>query len=376
VTITPILQFGTSRFLQAHVDLFVHEAAESGQPVGPITVVASSGSMQGRARLKALADPDGYPVLVRGMQGGQPAEWETRVRSIRRSLDAEADWGELKRVFIDEARFVISNTTENGFAVPGDYVIDLRRPAETVPSTYPAKLLALLAARQQADAGPLIVLPTELITRNGDELRRILLDLARRSGAPDTLVGYIEHECTFANSLVDRIVSAALEPAGAVAEPYALWAVEHRPGLVMPCAHVAIDVVDDLEPIQRLKLHILNLGHTVLAELWSSHALESKLTVREMVGHPELGKVLRDIYENEVLPGFCARGMGDRAEVYIATTLDRFANPFLDHRLSDIAVNHREKVSKRISAFMSWTGLPLPSAMPRLSDLCRRNGIS
>ena len=37
-----ILQFGTSRFLQAHVDLFVHEAREDGQDVGPITIVKTT----------------------------------------------------------------------------------------------------------------------------------------------------------------------------------------------------------------------------------------------------------------------------------------------------------------------------------------------
>ena len=39
---TRIIQFGTSRFLQAHVDLFVHEARVAGQPIGPITVVKTT----------------------------------------------------------------------------------------------------------------------------------------------------------------------------------------------------------------------------------------------------------------------------------------------------------------------------------------------
>ncbi|CAN7320533.1 hypothetical protein [Mesorhizobium caraganae] len=41
--VTPIFQFGTSRFLQAHAALFVHEALQAGDAVGPITVVAISG---------------------------------------------------------------------------------------------------------------------------------------------------------------------------------------------------------------------------------------------------------------------------------------------------------------------------------------------
>lgn len=373
---TPVLQFGTSRFLQAHVDLFIHEAAEAGQAAGPVTVVASSGSARGRARLAALADEAGYPVLVRGMSEGRPVQAETRVLSIRRALDAEADWAELARVFVEETRFVVSNTTESGFAVPSDYKLDLSGPVRAAPPTYPAKLLALLSARHAAGGGPLTVLPTELIARNGDVLQQTLLHLARRSRASDALLGYIGQECLFANSLVDRIVSQALEPAGAVAEPYALWAVEKRLGLEMPCRHPAIAVVDDLEPVERLKLHILNLGHTVLADLWQSRALDPGLTVREILADEVAGTTLRNIYRHEVLPGFGAKGMGAEAEAYLATTLDRFANPFLDHRLSDIAVNHREKIVRRIAAFMTWSGLPLPSAMPLLSALCRRNGVA
>jgi tagaturonate reductase len=40
---TPIVQFGTSRFLQAHADLFISDAMRAGQPVGPVTVVQTSG---------------------------------------------------------------------------------------------------------------------------------------------------------------------------------------------------------------------------------------------------------------------------------------------------------------------------------------------
>ena len=48
--LNPILQFGTSRFLQAHADLFVSEAAQSGQALGNITIVQTTNSAQGAAR--------------------------------------------------------------------------------------------------------------------------------------------------------------------------------------------------------------------------------------------------------------------------------------------------------------------------------------
>jgi tagaturonate reductase len=37
-----IIQFGTSRFLQAHVDLFVHESRAAGHDIGPISVIKTA----------------------------------------------------------------------------------------------------------------------------------------------------------------------------------------------------------------------------------------------------------------------------------------------------------------------------------------------
>ena len=46
-----ILQFGTSRFLQAHVDLFAWEAAVAGQRVPQIAIVQVSGDAERARRL-------------------------------------------------------------------------------------------------------------------------------------------------------------------------------------------------------------------------------------------------------------------------------------------------------------------------------------
>ena len=71
---TPILQFGTSRFLLAHVDLFISEAlaaGDGGQALGGITIVQSTGSPASRTRVQALASGEGYPVRIRGLEDGQ-----------------------------------------------------------------------------------------------------------------------------------------------------------------------------------------------------------------------------------------------------------------------------------------------------------------
>lgn len=336
----------------------MHEAREAGQDAGPVTVVAGSGSAANRARLAAFNDPTGFPVVIRGLENGVPVERSVQVRSVARGLDAEADWAELVTAFTAEAaRFVLSNTTEAGFAVPAGLALDLAHPAEAAPPSYPARLLALLAARFAAGGSGLVVLPTELVGRNGDTLRGVVTGLARASGAPDALSHWLEYDCIWANSLVDRIVSEPIEPAGAVAEPYALWAVEAQPGLALPCAHPAIQVVASLEPVERLKIHILNLGHTVLAERWRGEGGAAGTTVRAFLARPEVSAMLEALYRDEVLPGFAAQRMGGEAEAYVATTFARFRNPFLDHRLSDIATNHAAKVDKRIRGFLDWAGV-------------------
>jgi len=351
---TPVFQFGTSRFLQAHADLFIHEASEAGSPSGPVTVVAISGSAAGRARLHALARDEGYPVIIRGLEAGRRVEAEIRVKSIRRALDAELDWARLVALFGEQADFVVSNTTEAGLAFPPNLVVDLTSRVSVPPAGYPAKLLVLLAERFAASGRPVVMLPTELVERNGDTLKGAVISLAQRSRAPDALLSFLAEDCVFANSLVDRIVSAAITPAGAVAEPYALWAIEAQAMLKLPCQHPCVTVVNDLDHIERLKLHILNLGHTVLAHCWLAGGLKQDLTVREILRLDQYRRLLMAIYDSEVGPGFKLRGLEHEATAYMATTLDRFENPFLDHRLSDIAVGHPTKVQRRIGGFLRW----------------------
>jgi tagaturonate reductase len=349
MSITPILQFGTSRFLQAHADLFLSEGPDS---LGPVTVVQSSGDAGRRGRLAALAAPEGFVVRVQGIAGGMPVSYETRVTSIGRALTTAADWPEICRVAVEEAEIILSNTSESGWKPqPAD-----GEAAFDQAMSYPAKLTQLLRCRHAAGGRPLQIMPTELIARNGDTLRARVMELAMALD-PD-LADWIGRDVRFVNSLVDRIVSAPLEPAGAVAEPYALWAIEDCSGLLQPCRHPAVQVVADLDRPEKLKLHILNLGHTWLVADWQRRGSKETF-VRELMGDTAIRERLQALYADEVLPGFAARGMAD-APAYVAATLDRFANPFLDHRLSDIAQNHDEKVRRRIGAFLQWSGTDGP----------------
>jgi tagaturonate reductase len=344
----PILQFGTSRFLQAHFDLFVDQGFVDGSGKGKIAVVQTTSSPDSTRRLAFFDTGARYIVRVRGLDGAELVDREVSGSSIGRGVDANANWGEVERLFVEEARWIVSNTGDRGYELD-----EADAPEAGVPRAFPAKLAKLLHARFRAGRPPPTLFPCELIEDNGDKLRALVLRVAEQWRLGRDFERWIDEDCLWINSLVDRIVSEPLEPAGAVAEPYALWAVENRPGLVMPSVHPAIVVTDDLARYVRLKLFILNLGHTWLAEGWAARGADPKALTRELLADAAIRDDLEDLYEREVQPVFDALGLGAEAREYRASVMTRFRNPFLDHYLADIYRNHEAKKQRRFGGLIA-----------------------
>jgi tagaturonate reductase len=364
---TPIVQFGTSRFLQAHVDLFVSEALARGEALGRIAVVQTTTSPDSRRRIEAFNRLPGFPVLIRGLEDGRVVDRRVEVSSVARAFDAGSEWDAVEEVFVRQARAVVSNTGDRGYELD-----PAAGPGDRVPRSFPAKLAKLLHARFRHDARPLDLFPCELVTGNGAVLRRIVLGVARAWGLDAGFQAWLAERCCWPSSLVDRIVSEPLEPIGAVAEPYALWAVEALPGLEPVCRHPAIAVTSDLERYERLKLLILNLGHSYLAERWLLDGRPREETVLEALADAGLRAALDEVYELEVLPVFAALGLGEEAAAYRRTVMERFGNPFLRHRLADIAINHEAKKARRMGTLVELARRHLPGlAQPRLAAALR-----
>ncbi len=342
----PIIQFGTSRFLQAHVDLFVSEALGKGAAMGRIVAVQTTQSAESRKRIAAFVEGRPYIVQIKGIAGGAVVDNEVEVSSVGGGVDTNEQWEEVERLF-NEARCMVSNTADRGYET---YASDAA--SGKTPRSFPAKLAKLLLARHRVGAPPITLFPCELTPDNGKTLRAAVLKVLDGWSVPAPTRRWIGEDCVWVNSLVDRIVSEPLEPLGAVAEPYALWAIEDQTGLEVPCRHADIVVTNDLKRYERLKLFILNLGHTWLAEIWRRRNGAPAMTVREAMADEAMVSELGDLYEKEVLPVFAGIGMEKEARAYRDTVNDRFRNPFLDHRVAEIFINHEAKKRRRFSGLI------------------------
>jgi tagaturonate reductase len=339
-----VLQFGTGKFLRAFVDLFVHELNREDAPVGQVVVVQSTGG----DRARAFGDQDGrYHVALRGLRQGRRIDETIRVESVSRALTAADGWPDVLEVGRGPSlEAIVSNTTEAGYALDQE-----EKPADSPPRSFPGKLLSVLKARFDAGAPGVSILPCELLDRNAERLLDLVVQTSQRWKLSGDLIDWIRSECTWHNTLVDRIVSApspddalgADDPLFAVAEPFALWLVEGSPRPSTLMNHPAIQQVDRLEPYHLRKVRILNGAHTALVAKAMPAGFE---IVRDAVLDPEIGSWLKTLLFDEIVPALEGRTEDPRG--FAQEVLERFANPFLDHRLADIALHHDVKIKTRL----------------------------
>jgi tagaturonate reductase len=340
-----VLQFGAGRFLRAFVDRFVQNANDTGQDVGRVVVVQSTPGQ--RADL-LNSQPDGFHVVVRGCTNGELVERTEAVCSISRALIAQHQWNDVLAVARSfDLRYLVTNATEAGYAVdPADHF------DSAPPQSMPAKLTRVLLERYQSGGAPLVLLPCELIEGNANKLREIVTGVAKSWSLPADFSTWVGEKCQWLNNLVDCIVTpgppdhplAAQDKLLVSAEPYSLWAIQKPPqGEPSLFRHAAIRFVDDLAPYYLRKVRILNGLHSAMTAKFRPAGFE---TVLQVVSDRAAVRWLRALLYEEIVPTICYR-VGDVAE-FADETFDRLRNPFLAHKLADIAMNHAAKVAVRL----------------------------
>lgn len=341
-----VLQFGTGRFLRAFIDPILPERS--------VTVIQSRPNAEGARQIND-AGSSGYHVWTRGKSDGEIIDRFQTVRSLSRALIAARDWPEvLQLAQHPELNLVVSNTTESGLR------LDERDQASTncleeCPASYPARLMTLLWVRFKKGLPGLTILPMELVEGNADVLKRLVVEQAAMSFPSDgsDFTDWISGENRWLSNLVDRIVVGVNaktpwegnDPLAAVAEPFAMLAVKDDglPRNVLP-EHPMISWHDELDPLFIRKVRILNGLHTAMVARCLPLGVG---TVKQVVETEEHRLWLEAILQEEILPTLSARGIN--ASEFASQVIERFENPFFEHKLSDIANGHSAKLQTRIA---------------------------
>jgi fructuronate reductase len=349
-----ILHLGLGAFHRAHQAVYTEDAIEADGGDWGICAV----SLRRPDSPRALAAQDGlYTVEIRGEQ------LEHRiVGAIRRAATGPLEPRALLDAFASPATHVVTLTvTEKGYALGADGALDLadpdvahdlRAPAE--PRSTVGWLVAGLAERQARGGGPVSILSCDNLSQNGRRLEAAVLAFARESRPG--LEAWIADNAAFPSTMVDSITPAStpelrgrveaalgLEDAACVQrEAFVQWAIEDRFAGPRPAWEAGgAEFVSDVEPFERLKLHVLNAAHSALAYLGlpRGHAL-----VREAVNDPELAGLVEAMVLGEIAPALPELPV----EAYWRTVRRRFANPSIDHRLAQISDDGSRKLAQRI----------------------------
>ncbi|HEX8323025.1 MAG TPA: tagaturonate reductase [Tepidisphaeraceae bacterium] len=352
-----VLQFGEGVFLRAFVDWMIDELNERNLFNGGVAVVKPRGGKS----IEVFNQQQGlYTLLTRGLQDGKPVDESRVIRCITRGLDPLTQWDDVLTIARDpNVRFVVSNTTEAGIAVDA-----ADRFADTPPKSFPAKLTRLLHERWTAFAGASdkgwIVLPCELIEANGTTLRALVINTARAWSLDPAFVAWVSDACVFCNTLVDRIVTGRPSDTSEMdarlgykdellnaAEPYHALVVEGPKWVAdeLPLHKAGLNVVwtDDAAPYRTRKVRLLNGAHTMMV---AAAFLAGHDTVRQAMDDPAIRDFVRGGLFEEILPTLDQPK--DELEAFANSVLERFANPFVEHRLLAIAMNSTSKFKARL----------------------------
>ena len=350
-----VMQFGEGNFLRAFVNYWFDLANEKAGWNGKCCLVQPIAP--GLANL--INEQEGlYTLYLRGSQNGQKVDDMRVISSVSRCLNPyEAkDYEKMMQLATsDELEIIVSNTTEAGIVYdPACQFAD--QPA----SSFPGKLTQVLYHRYQAGKKGLLILACELIDNNGKELLKCVNQYIDQWGLEEDFRNYVNKECTFCGSLVDRIVPGRIrdpqevaqleekhgyaDPLLDVGEVFGLWVIEGDPMLndVLPFRKAGLEgnvfVAADMTPYKKRKVRILNGAHTgfVLGAYLAGFDI-----VRECMANETVLGYMNKMLLEEVVP-ILPLDQED-CKNFAAAVQDRFNNPFVNHELLSISLNSTAK---------------------------------
>lgn len=348
-----VLQFGEGNFLRAFVDYWFDVSNEKVGWNGKCVLVQPIAP--GLAKL--INDQDGlYTLYLRGRQNGEKIDAKRVISSVSRCLNPyeKGDYDKMMEVAVsDDLEYIVSNTTEAGIVY--DPACGLN---DCPPSSFPAKLTQVLYARYKAGKPGIVMLSCELIDNNGKELLKCVNQYIEQWGLEDSFCKWVNEDCTFCSTLVDRIVPGRIRDAAEVArleeengyhdelidvgEVFGVWNIEGPEWLgdklPFKAAGLNCPVVPDVTPYKKRKVRILNGAHTgfVLGAYLAGFDI-----VRDCMQDDTVRGFMNKMLHEEVIPTLPL----DKKDLedFASAVQDRFNNPFVNHELMSISLNSTSK---------------------------------
>ncbi len=352
-----IVHLGLGNFFRAHQAWYTAAAPDAAD----WGIAAFTG--RSTALADALTGQDGLYTLVVRAADGDTCEVIGSVVAAHPGTDVDTWCAYLAR---PEVRIVTLTVTEAAYLRGPDGGLDvsrtdlgadlaaLRSDPRAAVTTVPARLVAGLAARRAAGAGPLTVVPCDNLPDNGAVAARVVTDLATR--LDPTLADWIRSTVSFVTSMVDRITPATTDDdaravarqtgrddaAPVVTEPYTEWVLSGDfPGGRPAWDAAGARFVADVTPYERRKLWLLNGGHSLLAYAGGARGHE---TVAQAVADAQCRRWVEEWWDE------AARHLplpADEISAYRAALIERWSNPRIQHRLAQIAADGSVKLPVR-----------------------------
>ena len=346
-----VIQFGEGGFLRGFVDYFLYKLNEKEVWEGKVVVVQPI--EKGMCDLLSSQNCE-YNLYLRGIENGETVNERTHIDVISRCVNPYTEFDAYMELAANpDMRFIISNTTEAGIEYLGTEKLT-DRPAKS----YPAKLTQLLYHRYELGLPGFILIPCELIDNNAGFLKEYVLKYAQLWQLPEGFVKWINEECDFCNSLVDRIVTGYPRDEAEelwkeigyqdncldTAEIFHLWVIEGHHEDELPFNKAGYNIVwtDDVKPYKKRKVRILNGGHTSMV---LGAYLYGLTTVGECLKDETVSAFLKKCIFDEIVPTL---GNTETDINFGKAVLERFSNPFIKHQLLSIALNSVSKFQVRV----------------------------
>jgi fructuronate reductase len=348
---------GLGNFFRAHQAYYSARASDADQWGIP--------AFGGRSSTLAddLAAQDGLYTLVTQAPSGNRYDVIASVSEARAADDHDA-W--LRRLSSPECSLATITVTEAAYLRRDEGGIDrdhplvradirtLRADRGAPVTSIPGRLVAGLAARQAADAGPIAIVPCDNLMQNGVALAQILAELA--DDVDPALAEWISTSVSFVSSMVDRItprtsehdirlvrqLTGVADACPVVTEPFTEWVLHGDfPGGRPSWEDAGAEFVDDVAPFEQRKLWLLNGAHSLLAY---GGSIRGHSTVAQAIADDTCQGWVNDWWDEASghleLPA-------DATATYRQELVERFSNPAIVHRLDQIAPDGSQKIPVR-----------------------------